>query len=186
MAQERKNVITLKGKPFTLVGPELKVGDQAPDFQVAAGDLSMWTLDNFKGKIKLFCAVPSLDTPVCAEETKRFNQEAAILPEQVAIVVISCDLPFAQGRFCGTANIDKVKTLSDYKDVSFGESWGVLIKELRILARAVFVVDQNNKIHYIEIVKEVANYSNYDKALQAVHELVKGTGSKAVVGAGKK
>jgi thioredoxin-dependent peroxiredoxin len=179
MAEERKGVITLKGSPMTLAGPELSVGDKAPAFQVITGDLSGWTLGDWKGKIKILCSVPSLDTPVCAEETKRFNQEAAILPEQVAIAVISCDLPFAQARFCGTVNIDKVKTLSDHKDVSFGLNWGVLIQELRILARAVFVVDQNDVIRYVEIVKEVANYPNYDKALQSVHGLLKGTTASA-------
>ena len=137
---ERKNGTTLKGNPFTLIGPEIKVGQKAPDFTVLAGDLSPVTLASSKGKTRLIISVPSLDTPVCDSETRRFNEEAAKL-SGVETIVISVDLPFAQGRFCQTAGIKNVKCLSDHRDVSFGKAYGTLIKELRLLSRAVFIVD---------------------------------------------
>jgi len=164
---ERKNGTTLKGNPFTLIGPEIKVGQKAPDFTVLAGDLSPVTLAASKGKTRLITSVPSLDTPVCDSETRRFNEEAAKLSD-VETLVISVDLPFAQARFCQTAGIKNVKTLSDHRDVSFGKAYGTLIKELRLLSRAVFVIGPDDTIQYVEYVKEVSSHPNYDAALIAL------------------
>ena len=166
---ERKNATTLKGNPFTLVGPELKVGQKAPDFAVLAGNLSPVTLAASKGKTRLITSVPSLDTPVCDAETRRFNEEAAKLTD-VKTLVISVDLPFAQGRFCQTANIKNVECLSDHRDVSFGKAYGTLIKELRLLSRAIFVIDPSDTIQYVEYVKEVSSHPNYDAALNALKQ----------------
>ena len=165
MAQERKGAVTFKGNPITLIGPEIKVGQQAPDFLVLGGDLSTVTLQSFKGKTKLISVVPSLDTPVCDQQTRRFNEEAGKLPSDVAVLTISMDLPFAQKRFCSTAGIDKVKTLSDHREASFGQAYGTLIKELRLLTRSIFVIGPDNKVQYVEYVKEVTNHPNYDAAL---------------------
>lgn len=165
MSQERKGVVTFKGNPLTLLGPEIKVGQQAPGFQVLAGDLSTVTLGNFKGKTKLISVVPSLDTPVCDQQTRRFNEEAGKLPSDVAVLTISMDLPFAQGRFCSTAGINKIKVLSDHRDASFGQAFGTLIKELRLLTRSVFVIGPDDKVQYVEYVKEVTNHPNYDAVL---------------------
>ncbi len=169
MDNERKNGTTLKGNPFTLIGPELKIGQKAPDFTVLTGDLSPVTLASSKGKTRLICSVPSLDTPVCDAETRRFNEEASKL-SGIEVLVISVDLPFAQGRFCQTAGIKNLKTLSDHRDVSFGRAYGTLIKELRLLSRAVFVVDLSDTIQYVEYVKEVASHPNYDAALNALKQ----------------
>jgi thiol peroxidase len=166
---ERKNGTTLKGNPFTLVGPEIKVGQKAPDFTVLASDLSPVTLASSKGKARLICSVPSLDTPVCDSETHRFNEEAAKLPG-VETLIISVDLPFAQGRFCQTSGIKNVKTLSDHCDVSFGKAYGTLIKELRLLSRAVFVIDAAGIVQYAEYVKEMSTHPNYDAALAALKQ----------------
>jgi len=171
-AKERKGVTTFKGNPLTLIGPQITVGEQAPDFQVLAQDLSPVTLAGSKGKTRLISVVPSLDTPVCDAQTKRFNQEAAKLPN-VAILTISMDLPFAQKRWCGAAGVDQVQVLSDHKDASFGTAYGTLIKELRLLARALFVVDANGVVRYVEYVPEVASHPNYDAALAAVRQLTK-------------
>lgn len=173
MSQERSGAVTFKGNPLTLIGAEIKVGSQAPNFQVLAGDLSPVTLDTFKGKTKLISVVPSLDTPVCDQQTRRFNEEAAKMPGDIAVVTVSMDLPFAQGRFCSTAGIDKVKVVSDHKEASFGVAYGVLIKELRLLTRAIFVVDANNKVQYTEYVTEVTNHPNYEAALGALKTAVK-------------
>lgn len=167
MAQERPNAVTFKGNALTLVGPEIKAGDKAPNFQVIARDLSPVTLDSSKGKVRLISVVPSLDTPVCDQQTRRFNEEAAKLPGNVEVLTVSVDLPFAQARFCGAANIDRVKTLSDHRELSFGQSYGVLIKELKLLARSVFVIDAEDRVQYVELVKEVTNHPNYDAALAA-------------------
>ena len=167
MDTERKNGTTLKGNPFTLIGAEVKAGQKAPDFTALAGDLSPVTLGSSKGKTRLILSVPSLDTPVCDAETRRFNEEAAKLPG-VEVLVISMDLPFAQGRFCQTAGIKNLKTLSDHRDASFGKAFGTLIKELRLLSRAVFIVGADDKVQYVEYVKEVASHPNYDAALNAL------------------
>jgi thiol peroxidase len=167
MATERNGAATFKGNPLTLIGNEVKVGQKAPDFTVLAGDLSPITLASSKGKTRLLIAVPSLDTPVCDAETRRFNEEAAKM-QGVEVLVISMDLPFAQGRFCQTAGIKNVKTASDHRDASFTNAYGTLIKELRLSSRAVFVVDPSDKVSYVEYVKEVASHPNYDAALNAL------------------
>ena len=172
MAHERKGAVTFKGNPLTLVGTELKAGDKAPDFQLLANDLSIVNLASSKGKIRLFNVVPSLDTPVCDMQTKRFNQEAANFPPNIAVYTVSCDLPFAQARWCGAAKADRIKSLSDHRDLSFGQGYGLLIKELRLLARAVLVVDANDNISYLEVVKEVTNHPNYDAALASLKQRV--------------
>ena len=164
--------ITFKGNPMTLVGPELKVGDAAPDFSVADNSLSPVSLATYAGKVKIISAVPSLDTPVCDTETRRFNQEAAELPADVALLTISMDLPFAQKRWCGAAGIDRVVTLSDYRDRSFGLAYGVLIDELKLLSRSIFVVDRNNKISYIQHVPEVTQEPDYGAVLAAARKLL--------------
>jgi len=169
MDMERKNGTTLKGNSFTLIGPEIKVGQKAPDFTALAGDLSPVTLASSQGKTRLFISVPSLDTPVCDSETRRFNEEAAKLPS-VATYVVSVDLPFAQSRFCQTAGIKNIKTLSDHRDGSFGKAYGTLIKELRLLSRAVFIVDPSDTIQYVEYVKEMSQHPMYDKALEALKQ----------------
>jgi thiol peroxidase len=169
---ERSGIITFKGNPFTLLGSELKVGDKAPDFAVVDNGLAAVTLASSAGKIRVISAVPSLDTPVCDTETRRFNQEAAGLPGDVLVLTISLDLPFAQKRWCGAAGIDKVITLSDYRERSFGLNYGVLIKELLLLTRAIFVVDANDTIRYIQIVPEVTSEPDYAAVVSAVKGLL--------------
>lgn len=171
MAQERQTA-TFKGNPITLVGPELKVGDTAPDFNLNKNLLETVTLQDYAGKIKLISVVPSLDTGVCDAQTRRFNQEADGLGDKVVILTVSADLPFAQARWCGAAGIDSVITLSDYKNNSFGEAYGVLIKEFAIDFRAIFVVDADNKIRYVEYLNEMTEHPDYDKAIAAVKELI--------------
>ncbi len=168
METERKGAVTFKGNPLILIGPEIKVGQKAPDFKVLAGDLSEATLKNSAGKTRLISVVPSLDTPVCDMQTRRFNQEAAGWKGNIEILTISMDLPFAQSRFCATAGIDKIKILSDHRDASFGHNWGVLIKELRLLARSIFVVDSSDAVRYVEYVKELTNQPDYTAALEAL------------------
>jgi thiol peroxidase len=163
---ERAGATTLKGNPMTLVGPELKPGDKAPDFSMVDNGLKPVTLADTGKTVRIFSVVPSLDTPVCDAQTKRFNEEAASLPG-VEIYTVSMDLPFAQKRWCGAFGVDKVKMLSDHKDGSFGSSWGTLIKELRIESRAIFVLNKDNSVRYVEYVKEVADFPNYDAALAA-------------------
>lgn len=158
--------ITFKGKPVTLIGPEIKPGDKAPDFTVLANDLTPVTLADTKGQVRLISVVPSLDTGVCDAQTRRFNEEAANLPH-VKILTISVDLPFAQKRWCGAAGIENVQTLSDHRDLSFGKAYGVAIKELRLLARAVFVIDSNDTVTYAEYVPESTNHPNYQAAIEA-------------------
>lgn len=170
--QERTGIITFKGNPFTLLGPALQVGDKAPDFNVVDNGLAPVNLASSAGSIRIISAVPSLDTPVCDSETRRFNQEAAQLPGNVNVLTISLDLPFAQKRWCGAAGIDKVVTLSDYRERSFGQGYGVLIKELLLLTRAVFVVDANDTICYIQIVPEVTSEPDYDAVIAAVKSLL--------------
>ena len=169
---ERSGIITFKGNPFTLLGPELKVGDKAPDFAVVDNGLAPVTLASSAGKIRIISSVPSLDTPVCDTETRRFNLEAAGLPADVAVLTISLDLPFAQKRWCGAAGIDRVTTLSDYRERSFGQNYGVLIKELLLLARAIFVVDAQGVIRYIQIVPEVTSEPDYAAVVSAAKSLL--------------
>src|SRR5690348_13185544 len=163
---ERAGATTLKGNPLTLVGPELKAGDSAPDFSLTGGDLKPVTLKDTGSNVRIISVVPSLDTPVCDAQTKRFNEEAAKL-SGVDIITVSMDLPFAQKRWCGAFGVDKVKMLSDHKDASFGSAYGTLIKDHRIESRAIFVVDRDNKIRHAEYVKEVADHPNYEAALSA-------------------
>ncbi len=169
---ERKGIITFKGNPMTLIGPELKVGDPAPDFTVVDTGLAPVTLASYKGKVKIISAVPSLDTPVCDMETRRFNQEAANLPEKAVVLTVSLDLPFAQKRWCGAAGIDRVVTLSDYQDRSFAQAYGVLIKELKLLSRSIFIVDAADTIRYIQHVPEVTQEPDYAAVLAAARALL--------------
>jgi thiol peroxidase len=156
----------MRGKPLTLVGPELKAGDAAPDFNVVDGALKPVTLADTAGHVRIVSVVPSLDTPVCDAQTKRFNDAASSLPG-VDILTVSMDLPFAQKRWCGAFAVDNVKMLSDHKDASFGINYGTLIKELRIESRAIFVIDRNNRVCHVEYVKEVADHPDYETALRA-------------------
>lgn len=172
MSEKRTGVITFKGNPVTLVGPDITVGDKAPDFKVVDNGLQPVTLDSAKGKVQLIAVVPSIDTGVCDTMTRKFNQDAADLPDSVAVYTISVDLPFAQGRWCGNAGIERVKTLSDYQDRSFGLAYGLLIDELKLLARAVYVVDAQGKVAYREIVSEVTAEPDYQAALNAVKALL--------------
>ena len=167
---ERPGATTLKGGPLTLVGPELKAGDNAPEFAAVDTGLKPVTLESTGNGVRIFSVVPSLDTPVCDMQTQRFNKEASLLPN-VKIYTVSMDLPFAMKRWCGAMGVDKIEMLSDHKSASFGESYGTLIKELRIESRAIFVVDQANKLSYVEYVKEVGDHPNYDAALEAAKSI---------------
>ncbi|SDX18572.1 thiol peroxidase [Paenibacillus sp. CF384] len=172
MAQERTGVATLKGNPLTLIGPELKIGDQAPDFQLNKSLVEVVSLKDFAGKVKLVSVVPSIDTGVCDAQTRRFNEEAATLGDNVAVLTVSVDLPFAQARWCGAAGVDKVVLLSDYKNNNFGEAYGVLIKDLHLDMRAIFVIDSNDTIQYVEVLSEMTEHPNYENAINAVKALV--------------
>ncbi len=169
--QERKGIITMKGNPLTLLGKGVKVGDSAPDFEVIANDMSAVRFSSYHGKVCIIASVPSLDTSVCDIETRKFNEEAGKLGSDVVVLTISMDLPFAQKRWCGAVGVKNIQTLSDYREASFGEAYGVLIKELRLLARAVFVVDKNGIIRYMQIVNELTNEPDYEAALNAVEGL---------------
>ncbi len=164
--QERMGVITFKGGPLTLIGPEIKVGDTAPAFKLLNNSLQEVTLDQFKGKTLILSVAPSLDTPVCAIQTRRFNQETGKLPADVVVVTVTADLPFAQARFCGAENI-KIQTLSDHRNMSFGDAYGTHIQELRLEARSLFVIGKDGKVKHVEIVKDVTEEPNYDAALRA-------------------
>jgi len=170
--EERTGIITMKGKPLTLMGKEVKVGDKVSDIEVLDTSLSPVKLSAYLGKICVVATVPSLDTSVCDLETRRFNQEAATLGSDVQILTVSMDLPFAQKRWCGAAGVDRVVTLSDHKEAALGLAFGVLIKELRLLARAVFVLDREAIIRYIQIVKEVGVEPDYDAVLKAVRAMI--------------
>jgi len=168
---ERSGVITFQGSPLTLVGPALRAGDKAPGFTVLDDELKPLSLKDFAGKTKIISVTPSLDTPVCDLQLRRFNAEAAKMSGDRAVLNISMDLPFAITRFCTSAGIDKVKALSDHRDASFGAAYGVLIKELRLLARAIFIIDTNDVIQYTEIVPDITNHPDYDKALSSAAKL---------------
>lgn len=172
MTQERSGAATFKGNPITLLGPELKAGDSAPTFTVSKNLLEEATLADYANKIKLISVVPSLDTGVCDAQTRRFNSEAAGLGDDVVILTISMDLPFAQSRWCGAAGIDSVITLSDHKAASFGQAYGVLIKEFRLDMRSIFVIDKNDKLAYVEYLSEMAEHPDYDAAIAAVKALL--------------
>lgn len=168
---ERKGVVTFKGGPLTLMGSAPVLGSAAPDFTALANDLSPVTLSSMKGKVVILTSVPSLDTPVCDLETRRFNEEAGKLPG-VKVVTLSMDLPFAQKRWCGAAGVTNVQTLSDHRDASFGYAYGMLIKELRLLARSVIVVDKQGVIRYIQVVPEVTHEPDYAAALEAARKVM--------------
>jgi len=170
---ERKGVVTMHGNPITLIGPDLKVGDKAPDFTVIDQEMKEVKKSDFANKIKVISVTPSLDTSVCDVQAHRFEEEATSLPDDVVVLNISMDLPFAIKRFCTSGNIKKVIALSDYRDASFGTNWGVLIKELRLLTRAVFIVDKDDVIRYVQIVPEATKHPDYDAALKALKELIK-------------
>lgn len=171
MSERRTGRITMKGNPVTLMGKEIKVGDQAPDFTVIQNDLQPYSLKDAGERIKIISVVPSIDTGVCELQTLHFNETAAELGN-VAILTISVDLPFAQKRFCGAKGIDKVVTLSDHRDLSFGLNYGFVIEELRLLSRGIVVLDKTNQVQYVEYVKEVTDQPNYDGAIAAVKRLL--------------
>jgi thiol peroxidase len=158
--------VKFKGNDVTLLGNQVKVGDKAPNFTVLANDLSEVTLDSTKGSVRLISVVPSIDTGVCDAQTRRFNEEAAKL-DNVKVLTVSVDLPFAQKRWCGANGIENVQTLSDHRDLSFGEAYGVAIQELRLLARSIFVVDSNDNVTYVEYLPEVTEHPNYEAAIEA-------------------
>ena len=169
---ERTGVITMMGNALTLVGPALKVGDKAPGFTVLDESLAPKTLEDFKGKIKVISVTPSLDTPVCDLQLHWFNEDAAKQPEKVVVINLSMDLPFAVKRFCATAGIENVMALSDHRDASFGTAYGVLIKELRLLTRSVFIVDKDDVVRYVQVVPEVTDEPNYEDAVEALKKLL--------------
>jgi len=166
-----KRTITMKGTPLPLLGNEINIGDKAPNFNVVRNDLTPATLDNYKDKTLIIVTVPSLDTPVCDTEIRRFNEEATKLGNDVEILTISMDLPFAQARWCGAAGIDRVTTLSDYQTASFGANYGVLIDNLRLLARTIFIVDKTGTVKYVQVVPELTDEPNYEEVLNAIREL---------------
>jgi thiol peroxidase len=170
--KERTDVVKMRAEPLTLIGSEVKVGDMAPDFAALDENLEPVKLSSFRGKIVVIVAVPSIDTPVCDVETRRFNQEADKLGDDVVILGISMDLPFAQKRWCAFTGVKNVRMLSDHRDASFGTSFGVLIKELRLLARTVFIIDRDGKVVYIQYVTETSHEPNYDDVLKALKEVV--------------
>ena len=173
---ERQGATTLKGNPKTLVGPELKVGDKAPDFHAVDVGLKSVDLAGTGQGVRIFSVIPSLDTPVCDAQTKRFNEEAGKLPN-VKIYTFSMDLPFAQKRWCGAFGVDNVVMVSDHQNGSFGEAYGTLVKDMRILSRAIFVVDAQNKLRHVEYVKEIGDHPNYEGALAAARSLAGGAAS---------
>lgn len=168
-----ERTITIHGNPLTLMGQEVKVGDQAPDFEVVDNDLQPVKFYSLPPKVYVLASVPSLDTPTCDLETRRFNQEAANLSSDIALLTLSMDLPFAQKRWCGAAGVDRIKTLSDHRQASFGLAYGVLIKELRLLARAVFVVDAAGLVQYAQLVRELSQEPDYEAVLRAISTMVR-------------
>jgi thiol peroxidase len=169
---EEAGTVTMQGAPLALTGTPVEVGQEAGDFTVVNGDMGEEKLSDYKGKLRIIITVPSLDTPVCDKEVRRFNQEAQQLSEDVVILTVSMDLPFAQSRWCGSAGIDRVKLLSDYRQGQMGMNFGVLIKDLRLLARAIFIVDKQGKVVYKQIVKEITNEPDYEAVLAAIREQI--------------
>jgi thiol peroxidase len=169
---ERANVVSSKGAPLTLLGPEIKVGDKAPGFKVVGKDMADVEFASYDGKIRVLSVAPSIDTSVCATQMRTFNQKASALSDDVAILGVSMDLPFALGRFCGAEGIERVVMTSDYKYRSFGEKYGVLIKELGLLARSVFVIDRQGRVVHVEYVREVPTEPDYEAALAAVKKVL--------------
>lgn len=169
---ERQNAVAMNGNPLTLMGTELKAGDPAPGFEVIDNNMKPVSLKDFSEKVLILSTVPSLDTSVCDLETRRFNMEAEHLDKNIRILTISMDLPFAQKRWCGAAGVERVTTLSDYKQGAFGLAYGVLIKELRLLARAVFVLDKKRIIRHVQLIKEITQQPDYVGVLNAAKDLV--------------
>lgn len=169
--EERKGILTFKGDPVSLLGSDIRVGDKAPDFELLAIDMSEVALSQSRDKVRLLSVVTSLDTPICDLQTQMFEQEAGKLPD-VVIYTISMDLPFAQARYCGTHSIKNLQTLSDHREASFGIAYGVLINKLRLLARAIFIIDRNDIVQYVEYVREITQHPDYDKALKALNKIV--------------
>lgn len=170
--EERIGLVTMKGKPLTLVGSDVKIGQRGPDFVAIDNNLTPVRFSSYHGKICIISSVISLDTPVCDIQTKKFNEEASRLGSGVVILTLSMDLPFAQKRWCGAAGVDRIQTLSDHRDASFGASYGVLIKELRLLARAIFLVDRKSLLQYKELVKEITHEPDYDAVLSELKKIV--------------
>lgn len=168
---KRTGFLTMGGNSLTLRGNQVKVGDKAPDFTVLTNDLSSYTLADAGDKVKIISVVPSVDTSVCQLQTTRFNREAAQLDNTI-ILTISVDLPFALKKLCSAEGIDQVVTLSDHKDLSFGENYGFVIDELRLLSRGIVVLDKDNKVTYVEYVAEVGEHPNYDRALEEAKKLI--------------
>ncbi len=164
--------LTFKNNPITLLGNEIKVGDKAPDFKVLANDLSPVKLSDYKGKVVVLSVFPSIDTGVCATQNRTFNKKATQLSDDIVIIGISVDLPFALGRFCGAEGIDKVITTSDHKDLDFSSKYGFLIEELRLLARGTVVIDKEGVVRHVEYVSEVTNEPDYEAALNTAKSLV--------------
>ena len=170
--EEHTGAITMKGNPLTLVNNLPQVGQSAPGFEVVGNDLLPVKLSSFRGKVCVISSVPSLDTPICDMQTRRFNQEAENLGPDTSILTISMDLPFAQKRWCGASGVERVVTLSDHRQAEFGTGYGVLIKELRLLARAVFIVDREGIVQYVQLVKEVAEEPDYNAVLDALKKVI--------------
>ena len=169
--EERKGIVTFKGQPVTLIGPQIRIGQQAPEATALSNDLAPVTLSSYKGRVCVVCTVPSLDTPVCDLETRKFNEQAVELGNDVQILVVSMDLPFAQGRWCAAEGVDRVVTLSDHREAAFGRAFGVLIKELRLLARAVFVIDRAGVVQYVQLVRELSEEPDYQVVLEAIKKV---------------
>lgn len=172
MPVERSGELTFKGAPLTLLGPRLKAGDPAPDFTVIDGTLAPVSLADFAGKPCIFSVIPSIDTGVCDAQTRKFNEAVAVFGDKIAACTVSADLPFAQARWCGAAGVSNLKMLSDHRDMSFADAYGVHIKELRLDSRSVFIVDAKGKLAYVEYVPEVTQHPDYDAALAALKQLV--------------
>lgn len=168
---ETKAAITMKGSPLTLMGETLNLGEKAPAFKVLNNNLEEVSLDKFKNKVKLIATVPSLDTPICDLEIKRFNDEATELSKDLVIIFISMDLPFAQKRFCQDNNINGVKTFSDHRDADFGIKYGVLIKELRLLSRVIFIIDKEDTLRYVQYVQELSSHPDYGQVLEELKKV---------------
>ncbi len=164
-------IVTIGGKPYNLEGPELKAGEKAPDFRLISTDMKEVTLSDSRGKVRLLSVVHSIDTPICDLQTQRFEQEASKFKD-VLIYTISMDLPFAQRRYCGAHNISSLKTLSDYREGSFGRAYGVLVKELRLHSRAIFIIDRTDTIRYAEYLKEVGSHPDYDRAIESLKNIL--------------
>jgi len=172
MVQQRSGIVTFQGRPVTLLGPELKAGDSAPDFECLSVDMKSMSLASTAGKVRVFSAVGSLDSSLCDQQTRRFDQLAAELPSDVAVITVSSDLPFTQARWSVVADASAIVTYSDYRGASFGLAYGVLIKEWRLLARSVFVVDGSDVIRHVQIVPDMSSLPNFDAVLRAVSEAI--------------